>query len=127
MPADKGAFRSRLTLLSSGKKRISWPRRTTVSAATLVCRPPAATRTPISSCSAGIKVSLHYFSDQSIAAIANGKPGDIATIKAGIEAAVLGWHHLSDLPANIVSYIRSGLLAHTNNDAFSVDGWPALT
>lgn len=35
-----------------------------------------------------IKVSLHYFSDTSIAAIAEGKPGDIATIKAGIEAAV---------------------------------------
>jgi cyclic pyranopterin phosphate synthase len=35
-----------------------------------------------------IKVSLHYFSDQSIAAIAGGKPGNIATIKAGIEAAV---------------------------------------
>lgn len=35
-----------------------------------------------------IKVSLHYFSDASIAAIAEGKPGDIAKIKAGIEAAV---------------------------------------
>jgi cyclic pyranopterin phosphate synthase len=35
-----------------------------------------------------VKVSLHYFSDASIAAIAAGKPGDIAKIKAGIEAAV---------------------------------------
>lgn len=35
-----------------------------------------------------IKVSLHYFSDASIAAIAEGKPGDIEKIKAGIEAAV---------------------------------------
>lgn len=35
-----------------------------------------------------IKVSLHYFSDASIAAIAEGKPGDISTIKAGIEAAI---------------------------------------
>ncbi len=35
-----------------------------------------------------IKVSLHYFSDASIAAIAEGKPGDIAKVKAGIEAAV---------------------------------------
>jgi GTP 3',8-cyclase len=35
-----------------------------------------------------IKVSLHYFSDAAIAAIAEGKPGDVATIKAGIEAAV---------------------------------------
>jgi GTP 3',8-cyclase len=35
-----------------------------------------------------IKISLHYFSDESIAAIAEGKPGDVATIKAGIEAAV---------------------------------------
>lgn len=35
-----------------------------------------------------IKVSLHYFSDASIAAIAEGKVGDIAKIKAGIEAAV---------------------------------------
>ena len=33
-------------------------------------------------------MSLHYFSDASIAAIAEGKPGDIAKIKAGIEAAV---------------------------------------
>lgn len=35
-----------------------------------------------------VKVSLHYFSDASITAIAAGKPGDIAKIKAGIEAAV---------------------------------------
>jgi cyclic pyranopterin phosphate synthase len=35
-----------------------------------------------------VKVSLHYFSDASIAAIAAGKPGDIANIKAGIEEAV---------------------------------------
>jgi cyclic pyranopterin phosphate synthase len=35
-----------------------------------------------------IKVSLHYFSDESIAAIAEGKPGDIAKIKNGIEAAI---------------------------------------
>ncbi|MFI7448049.1 radical SAM protein [Nonomuraea sp. NPDC049714] len=35
-----------------------------------------------------IKVSLHYFSDASIAAIAEGKSGDIAKIKAGIEAAI---------------------------------------
>lgn len=35
-----------------------------------------------------IKVSLHYFSDESIAAIAEGKPGDIAKIKAGIAAAL---------------------------------------
>ena len=34
-----------------------------------------------------VKVSLHYFSDASIAAIAAGRPGDIAKIKAGIEAA----------------------------------------
>ncbi|MGW2149982.1 radical SAM protein [Nonomuraea bangladeshensis] len=35
-----------------------------------------------------IKVSLHYFSDASIAAIAQGRPGDMAKIKAGIEAAI---------------------------------------
>jgi GTP 3',8-cyclase len=35
-----------------------------------------------------IKVSLHYFSDASIAAIAEGNAGDVATIKAGIEAAI---------------------------------------
>lgn len=35
-----------------------------------------------------VKVSLHYFSDASIADIAGGKPGAIAKIKAGIEAAV---------------------------------------
>ncbi|MYV98354.1 radical SAM protein [Streptomyces sp. SID3343] len=35
-----------------------------------------------------LKVSLHYFSDASIAAIAGGKPGDVDHIRAGIEAAV---------------------------------------
>lgn len=35
-----------------------------------------------------VKVSLHYFSDDSIREIAEGKPGDIAKIKAGIEASV---------------------------------------
>jgi cyclic pyranopterin phosphate synthase len=35
-----------------------------------------------------VKISLHYFSDASLAAIAGGKPGDITKIKAGIEAAV---------------------------------------
>jgi cyclic pyranopterin phosphate synthase len=35
-----------------------------------------------------VKVSLHYFSDASLAAIAGGKPGDITKIKAGIEGAV---------------------------------------
>jgi cyclic pyranopterin phosphate synthase len=35
-----------------------------------------------------VKVSLHYFSDASIAAVAAGKPGDIVKIKAGIEAAI---------------------------------------
>ncbi|GGK61640.1 GTP 3',8-cyclase MoaA [Sphaerisporangium melleum] len=35
-----------------------------------------------------IKVSLHYFSDASIATIAEGKTGDIDKIKAGIEAAI---------------------------------------
>lgn len=35
-----------------------------------------------------VKISLHYFSDDSIAAIAEGNPGDIAKIKAGIEAAI---------------------------------------
>ncbi len=35
-----------------------------------------------------VKVSLHYFSDATIASIAAGKPGDIQRIKAGIQAAV---------------------------------------
>jgi 8-oxo-dGTP diphosphatase len=35
----------------------------------------------------------------------------------------IGWHHLDSLPADIVSYIRTGLLACTRQDAFSLDGW----
>jgi 8-oxo-dGTP diphosphatase len=35
----------------------------------------------------------------------------------------IGWHHLESLPADIVSYIRTGLLAFTRQDAFSLDGW----
>jgi 8-oxo-dGTP diphosphatase len=35
----------------------------------------------------------------------------------------IGWHHLDSLPADTVSYIRSGLLACTRQDAFSLDGW----
>ncbi len=47
----------------------------------------------------------------------NAEPGKCSEIS---------WHDLSDLPADIVSYIRAGLLAYTRNDAFSLDGWPAL-
>lgn len=35
----------------------------------------------------------------------------------------IGWHHLDRLPADIVSYIRSGLLACIRQDTFSLDGW----
>jgi 8-oxo-dGTP diphosphatase len=35
----------------------------------------------------------------------------------------IGWHHLDSLPVGIVSYIRTGLLACTRQDAFSLDGW----
>jgi 8-oxo-dGTP diphosphatase len=35
----------------------------------------------------------------------------------------IGWHLLDSLPADIVSYIRTGLLACTRQDAFSLDGW----
>jgi len=63
-----------------------------------------------------VKVSLHYFSDASIAAIASGKPGDVATIKAGIEAAarvipaveinVLLQQHNAHEVADIIGYAR---------------------
>ena len=33
----------------------------------------------------------------------------------------IGWHHLDRLPADIVSYIRTGLLA--TRTPFSLDGW----
>jgi GTP 3',8-cyclase len=62
-------------------------------------------------------VSLHYFSDASIAAIAAGKPGDVAKIKAGIEAAVkvipsveinlLLQEHNAHEVRDIVAYARS--------------------
>lgn len=35
----------------------------------------------------------------------------------------IGWHHLDSLPADTVSYIRTGLAAHTRQDAFSLEGW----
>jgi hypothetical protein len=35
----------------------------------------------------------------------------------------IGRHHLSDLPADIVTYIRTGLEAHAGGTAFSLDGW----
>jgi 8-oxo-dGTP diphosphatase len=45
----------------------------------------------------------------------NAEPGKCSEI---------GWHHLDSLPADIVSYIRTGLLACTRQDAaFSLDGW----
>jgi cyclic pyranopterin phosphate synthase len=64
-----------------------------------------------------VKVSLHYFSDESFAAIAGGKPGGIATIRAGIEAAVqvipqvevnllLQDQNAHEVPA-IIAYARS--------------------
>lgn len=45
---------------------------------------------------------------------ANAEPGKCSEI---------AWHDLGDLPADLVSYIRSGLLAHTRQDTFSLDGW----
>jgi hypothetical protein len=33
------------------------------------------------------------------------------------------WHHLDSLPADIVTYTRAGLAAHTHQNAFSLDGW----
>jgi cyclic pyranopterin phosphate synthase len=63
-----------------------------------------------------VKISLHYFSDASIAAIAVGKPGDIAKIKAGIEAAarvipaveinLLLQEHNAHEVADIIGYAR---------------------
>lgn len=60
-----------------------------------------------------IKVSLHYFSDASIAAIAEGKPGDIATIKAGIEAAV------RVIPAVEINLLLQEQNAHEFHDIIS--------
>ena len=57
-----------------------------------------------------VKVSLHYFSDASIAAIAAGKPGDIATIKAGIESAA------RLIPAVEVNLLLQELNAHEVED-----------
>ena len=39
-----------------------------------------------------------------------------------IDAPVIGKHHLDSLPADIVSYIRAGLLAYTRENVFSSDG-----
>jgi cyclic pyranopterin phosphate synthase len=60
-----------------------------------------------------VKVSLHYFSDASIAAIAEGKPGDVATIKAGIEAAV------RVIPAVEINLLLQQQNAHEVHDIIS--------
>jgi 8-oxo-dGTP diphosphatase len=35
----------------------------------------------------------------------------------------IGWHSLDNLPADTVSYIRTGLVACTRHSPFSLDGW----
>jgi 8-oxo-dGTP diphosphatase len=35
----------------------------------------------------------------------------------------IGWHSLDSLPADIVSYARTGLLAYDQGRAFSLDSW----
>jgi GTP 3',8-cyclase len=60
-----------------------------------------------------LKVSLHYFSDTSIAAIAEGKTGDIATIKTGIEAAV------RVIPAVEINLLLQEQNAHEVHDIIS--------
>jgi hypothetical protein len=45
---------------------------------------------------------------------ANAEPGKCSEI---------GWHDLDNLPADLVNYIRTGLLACTHQEAFSLDGW----
>jgi len=35
----------------------------------------------------------------------------------------LAWHDLDDLPGDIVSYIRAGLLAYRKGSTFSLDSW----
>jgi 8-oxo-dGTP diphosphatase len=37
--------------------------------------------------------------------------------------SALAWHALDDLPAEMVSYIRVGLLAYREGTAFGLDGW----
>lgn len=44
----------------------------------------------------------------------NAEPGKCSEIR---------WHHLDSLPADTVSYIRAGLVAHARQDAFCLDGW----
>jgi 8-oxo-dGTP diphosphatase len=45
----------------------------------------------------------------------NAEPGKCSEI---------GWHHLDSLPADVVSYIRTGLVAWTGQSTLSLDGWP---
>ena len=35
----------------------------------------------------------------------------------------LAWHDLDDIPRDIVSYIRTGLLAYGKGTTFSLDSW----
>ena len=44
----------------------------------------------------------------------NAEPGKCSEI---------GWHDMSSLPPDVVSYISTGLQASTRNDAFSLDCW----
>src|SRR5215469_4713737 len=60
-----------------------------------------------------VKVSLHYFSDASIAAIADGKPGDVATIKEAVTVIpsvevnlLLQEHNAHEVP-DIIAFARA--------------------
>jgi 8-oxo-dGTP diphosphatase len=44
----------------------------------------------------------------------NAEPGKCSEI---------GWHDIHELPADVVSYIRTGLDAHDHQEVFSLDGW----
>jgi 8-oxo-dGTP diphosphatase len=48
--------------------------------------------------------------------------GDPVNAEPG-KCSEIGWHDMSDLPSDIVSYISTGLQACTRNETLSVDSW----
>jgi 8-oxo-dGTP pyrophosphatase MutT (NUDIX family) len=60
------------------------------------------------------RIGVFFAAQRWVGEPVNAEPGKCSEI---------GWHHLDSLPTDILSYIRAGLIAHTHQNAFSLDGW----
>ena len=69
----------------------------------------------------------HHFDPDGLARIgvffaASRWAGEPVNAEPG-KCSELGWHHLAELPGDIVSYIRTGLESCDRGRAFSLDSW----